>query len=140
MTFKTDTIKIHTMFENSKAFSGYSVDDLTKAKRFYNETLGLKVEDNPMGLIELHLKGGNVVFLYPKENHQPATFTVLNFPVKHIDAAVDALIVKGVKMERYDGFDHDEKGVVRSDGQGPSIAWFKDPAGNILSVIEDPDQ
>ena len=128
------------MLRNSKAFSGYSVNDLAKAKYFYQEILGLKVLDNPMGLIELHLKGGNTVLIYPKENHQPATFTVLNFPVKNIDAAVDALIIKEVKMERYAGFDQDEKAIVRSDGRGPSIAWFKDPAGNILSVLEDPEQ
>lgn len=128
------------MLRNSKAFSGYSVNDLAKAKYFYQEILGLKVQDNPMGLIELHLKGGNTVLIYPKENHQPATFTVLNFPVKNIDAAVEALIIKEVKMERYPGFDHDEKAIVRSDGRGPSIAWFTDPAGNILSVLEDPEQ
>jgi catechol 2,3-dioxygenase-like lactoylglutathione lyase family enzyme len=127
------------MFKDTVAFSSFSVNDIQKAKTFYQEVLGLEVEDNPMGLIELHVKGNNSnVMIYPKPNHQPATFTVLNFIIKNIDEAVDELTSKGVVFEHYD-YDQlktDEKGIARSDGHGPNIAWFKDPAGNILSVLE----
>jgi len=121
------------MFEHSKAFSGFSVDDIPKAKQFYGETLGLRVsEDN--GLLTLHIAGDRNTMVYPKEDHTPATFTILNFPVDDVDKAVDELTARGVRFERYEGFDQDEKGVFR--GPGPRIAWFKDPAGNILSVIQ----
>jgi len=122
------------MFENTKAFSGFAVDDVAKAKRFYGETLGLKVsEDN--GLLTLHIAGGRDVLVYPKPDHQPASFTVLNFPVDDIEAAVDGLTTRGVRFERYEGTDieTDAKGIFR--GGGPVIAWFTDPAGNVLSVI-----
>jgi catechol 2,3-dioxygenase-like lactoylglutathione lyase family enzyme len=122
------------MLEDANAFSGFSVDDLDRAKQFYGETLGLSVSENPAGL-ELQLGGGGRVFVYPKENHEPATFTILNFPVDDIVRAVDELTAAGVRFERYEGFPSDEKGISRGGG-GPSIAWFKDPAGNILSVLE----
>jgi catechol 2,3-dioxygenase-like lactoylglutathione lyase family enzyme len=122
------------MFKDSNAFSGFSVDDLEAAGRFYGETLGLQVSQNPAGL-ELELGGGGRVFVYPKPNHEPASFTVLNFPVANVSEAVDALSSAGVRFERYDGIESDERGISRS-GNGPLIAWFKDPAGNILSVLE----
>ncbi|MEO9022163.1 MAG: VOC family protein [Ginsengibacter sp.] len=125
------------MLKHSKAFSGFSVNDISKAKNFYLEILGLDVKDNPMGLLELNLEGGNHIIIYPKPNHVPATFTVLNFPVKNIDEAVDGLIKKGITFEQYeDPIKTDEKGICRSGGKGPDIAWFRDPAGNILSLIE----
>ena len=125
------------MFKNTKAFSGFSVDDIHKAKKFYSETLSLNVQDNPMGLIELSIEGNNNIIIYPKPNHQPATYTILNFPVKNIDEAVDKLTSLGVKFEQYTGdIQTDEKGIARSSDEGPNIAWFKDPAGNILSVLE----
>jgi catechol 2,3-dioxygenase-like lactoylglutathione lyase family enzyme len=124
------------MLKDAHAFSGFSVDDLERAKRFYGETLGLHVSENPAGL-ELELGGGTTVFVYPKPNHEPATFTVLNFPVTNIDEAVDDLSSAGVRFERYDGIESDERGITRG-GDGPTIAWFKDPAGNILSVLEEP--
>ena len=121
------------MFKNTKAFSGFSVDDLQKAKKFYGEVLGLEVSEG-MGL-ELHIAGGNNIFVYPKPNHTPATFTILNFMVDDIEQAVKGLREKGVVFERYEGsIATDENGIHR--GEGPTIAWFKDPAGNILSVIE----
>jgi catechol 2,3-dioxygenase-like lactoylglutathione lyase family enzyme len=120
------------MFRNAKAFSGFSVDDLDKAKEFYGETLGLDVAVRDEGL-ELRVAGGTPIFVYPKPNHEPASFTVLNFPVDDVDEAVDELTRAGVRFERYDEFDQDEKGIARNGG--PSIAWFKDPAGNILSVL-----
>ncbi len=124
------------MLKHSKAFSGFSVNDLQQAKEFYSKTLGLNVTDNPMGLIELQIEGSNNIIVYPKADHTPATFTILNFPVDNIDKAVDELISLGVKFEQYGGdIQTDEKGICRSE-QGPNIAWFKDPAGNILSVIE----
>lgn len=123
------------MFRNTKAFSGFSVDDIPAAKRFYGETLGLEVSEEAMGLLVLHVAGGSQIMIYPKPNHTPATFTILNFPVDDIDATVDALASRGVRFERYDGFDQDEKGIERS-GEGPPIAWFTDPAGNILSVLQ----
>lgn len=124
------------MFKESKAFSGYSVNDLQTAKAFYKEVLGLEVKEDGMHLLHLHLTGGMHVILYGKPNHVPATFTVLNFPVANIDKAVDYLIEKGVKFEHYNGFDMDDKNISRSK-EGPYIAWFKDPAGNILSVLQD---
>jgi catechol 2,3-dioxygenase-like lactoylglutathione lyase family enzyme len=120
------------MFRNAKAFSGFSVDDLEKAKEFYGETLGLDVSVRDEGL-ELRVAGGTPIFVYPKENHTPATFTVLNFPVDDVDEAVDELTKAGVRFERYEEFEQDEKGIARNGG--PTIAWFKDPAGNILSVL-----
>ncbi|HET7115311.1 MAG TPA: VOC family protein [Hanamia sp.] len=126
------------MLKQSKAFSGFSVNDIPKAKEFYAEILGLEVKDNPMGLLDLNLAGGNHVIIYPKPNHVPATFTILNFPVKNIDEAVDQLIKNGISFEQYDEpIKTDEKGICRSGGKGPNIAWFKDPAGNILSVLEE---
>lgn len=126
------------MLKHSKAFSGYSTNDISKAKEFYAEVLGLEVKDNPMGVIELNIEGGNKIIIYPKPDHVPATFTVLNFPVINIDDAVDELIKKGIVFEQYEApIKTDEKGICRSDGKGPNIAWFKDPAGNILSLVED---
>jgi catechol 2,3-dioxygenase-like lactoylglutathione lyase family enzyme len=123
------------MLGKSKAFSGFAVPDIEKAKKFYGETLGLKVSEDH-GLLTLHLAGGNNVLIYPKPNHVPATFTILNFAVDDVDVAVDELKKCGVRFEIYDLPDikTDEKGIMR--GKGPTIAWFKDPAGNILSVLE----
>jgi catechol 2,3-dioxygenase-like lactoylglutathione lyase family enzyme len=122
-----------TMFKDTHAFSGFSTNDIRKAKEFYTQTLGLEVtEEN--GMLTLHLAGGGNVLIYPKDNHEPATFTLLNFPVKDVDNAVDGLTRAGVQLERYEGSDQDERGISR--GVGPAIAWFKDPAGNILSVLE----
>jgi len=122
------------MFKPKEAFSSFSVNDLKKAKEFYIETLGLEVIESPEGL-EMHAPGVNV-FLYPKPNHAPATFTVLNFRVENVDQTVDELTKRGVRFEKYEGdIKTDEKGIHRG-GRGPKIAWFKDPAGNILSVIE----
>ncbi len=123
------------MLGKSKAFSGFAVPDIEKAKKFYGETLGLKVSEDH-GLLTLHLAGSNNVLIYPKPNHVPATFTVLNFPVDDVDLAVDELKKRGVRFELYDLPDlkTDEKGIMR--GKGSTIAWFKDPAGNILSVLE----
>ncbi len=125
------------MLKDSKAFSGFSVSDMATAKEFYGTTLGLEVEDGPMGL-QLKIPGSNGVFIYPKENHQPATYTILNFPVEDIDEAVDELKDKGVIFEQYPDMT-DEKGIARGVAakMGPDIAWFKDPAGNILSVLND---
>jgi len=122
------------MFENTNAFSGFSVDDLDRARSFYGDTLGLRVTDEN-GMLRLELAGGNRVLIYPKPNHTPASFTILNFTVDDIDKAVDELAARGVSLERYEGFDQDERGIMR-DGQGPRIAWFTDPAGNVLSVIQ----
>lgn len=125
------------MLSESAVFSSFSVNNLQRAKTFYQDILGLKVSDNPMGLIELHLHAGSKIIVYPKPDHVPATFTVLNFPVKNIDEKVDELISKGVSFEQYDGqIKTDEKGISRNNG-GPTIAWFKDPAGNIFSLIEE---
>lgn len=124
------------MLKNSNAFSGFSVDDIQKAKDFYQNTLGITIADNPMGLLELHFNNGAKVIIYPKPNHEAATFTVLNFPVDDVEKTVDELSAKGVKFEQYTGnIQTDAKGIVRGNG-GPTIAWFKDPAGNILSVLE----
>ncbi len=127
------------MFTTVAAFSGFSVDDTAKAKAFYNETLGLEVEDGPMGL-RLHLPGGDAkVFVYQKDDHQPAAFTVLNLVVEDIDAAQAELDAKGVHFERYEGTHQDDKGIARGKAanMGPDIAWFKDPAGNIISILQD---
>jgi predicted enzyme related to lactoylglutathione lyase len=121
------------MFEHTKAYSGFSVDDIPKAKQFYGETLGLRVSEEN-GMLTLHIAGDRNTLVYPKEGHTPATFTILNFPVDDVDRTVEELTARGVRFERYEGFDQDEKGVFR--GGGPLIAWFKDPAGNILSVIQ----
>jgi catechol 2,3-dioxygenase-like lactoylglutathione lyase family enzyme len=121
------------MFEHTKAFSGFSVDDIPKAKRFYSETLGLRVSEEH-GMLTLHIEGDRNTLVYPKgQDHTPATFTILNFPVDDIDSAVDELASRGVRFETFDGVD--EKGVFRA--QGPPIAWFRDPAGNILSVLQE---
>jgi len=122
------------MFENTEAFSGFAVDDLDKAREFYGETLGLTVSELD-GLLGLTVAGSRDILIYPKPDHVPATFTILNFPVDDIDAAVDELVGRGVRFERYDGFDQDEKGIAR--GEGPYIAWFRDPAGNVLSVLQE---
>jgi predicted enzyme related to lactoylglutathione lyase len=121
------------MFEDAKAFSGFSVDDIAQAKQFYGETLGLRVSE-ANGLLTLHLAGERDTLIYPKEHHTPAAFTILNFPVEDIDRAVDELTERGVRCERYEGMDQDDKGIFR--GGGPLIAWFTDPAGNILSVLQ----
>lgn len=125
------------MFKNTPAFSGFSVSSLEEAKKFYGETLGLEVVDGPMGL-QLVIGGGAHVFVYPKADHVPATYTILNFSVENVDQAVDELAQKGVKFERYENLT-DEKGVARglSRNQGPDIAWFKDPAGNVLAVLQE---
>jgi catechol 2,3-dioxygenase-like lactoylglutathione lyase family enzyme len=121
------------MFTHSEAFSGFAAPDIEAARRFYGDTLGLETsEDN--GLLTLHIAGGRNVLVYPKPDHEPATFTILNFPVDDIDAAVDELAERGVELERYEGFGQDEKGIMRD--QGPPIAWFRDPAGNILAVLQ----
>jgi len=124
------------MLGGSHAFSGFAVDDLERAKMFYGGTLGLRVTQEPEGL-SLHLGSGATVFVYPKPDHVPATFTVLNFPVDDIERAVDELTAAGVEFEQYEGeLQTDAKGIFRGGGSGPVIAWFKDPAGNILSVLE----
>lgn len=122
------------MFKDAKAYSGFSVNDLQKAKEFYSQTLGLDVSE-ANGLLQLHIAGGTNILIYPKENHTPASFTILNFPVDNIEQAVDALADHGVHFESYNegGLVTDEKGIALA---GPKIAWFRDPAGNILSVIE----
>ncbi len=122
------------MFTNTKAFSGFAVDDLPKARQFYGETLGLETSEE-YGLLTLHLAGGRDTLVYPKPDHTPATYTILNFPVDDIESAVDELSKRGVSFERYEGADQDERGIFR--GEGPLIAWFKDPAGNVLSVLQE---
>jgi catechol 2,3-dioxygenase-like lactoylglutathione lyase family enzyme len=121
------------MFENTKAFSGFAVDDVSKARRFYSETLGLRVSEE-YGMLWLHIAGEWDILVYPKPDHTPASFTILNFPADDIEKSVDELIERGVRFERYDDSDTDERGIYR--GEGPLIAWFKDPAGNVLSVIQ----
>jgi catechol 2,3-dioxygenase-like lactoylglutathione lyase family enzyme len=121
------------MLANSKAFSGFAVADVEHAKAFYGDTLGLDVSEEH-GLLTLHLAGDRPTIVYPKPDHEPANFTILNFPVDDVEAAVDALTARGVQFERYEGFPQDEKGIMR--GHGPDIAWFKDPSGNILSIIK----
>jgi predicted enzyme related to lactoylglutathione lyase len=126
------------MFANTKATNGFAVDDIEAAKRFYGETLGLgvKVLSEEYGVTSVELAGGRDTLVYAKPDFVPATYTILNFEVDDVDAAVDELASKGVSFERYEGFEQDEKGIAR--GPGPSIAWFKDPAGNILSVLQQP--
>jgi catechol 2,3-dioxygenase-like lactoylglutathione lyase family enzyme len=123
-----------TMFTNTKAFSGFAVDDISSAREFYGETLGLNTSE-AYGILTLHLAGGRDTIVYPKPSHTPADYTILNFPVDDIDQAVDELSARGVRFERYDGMEQDEKGVMRAGG--PYIAWFKDPAGNVLSVLQE---
>jgi catechol 2,3-dioxygenase-like lactoylglutathione lyase family enzyme len=127
------------MFKDVKAFSSFSVDDLEKAQAFYQDILGLNVTRVPMGpgLLELDVTGGSKVMIYPKPNHVPATFTVLNFPVDNVEKAVDELTQKGVRFEHYDmgELKTNEKGIVYGNGRGPDIAWFTDPAGNIIGVM-----
>ena len=122
------------MFANTKAYSGFAVDDLDKAREFYGETLGLDTEviDEENGLLSLNLAGDRATLAYLSPGFTPASYTILNFPVDDVEAAVDELAGRGVSFERYDGFDQDEKGISR--GNGPDIAWFKDPAGNVLAV------
>ena len=123
------------MFKDTHAFSGFSVNDIPRAKQFYGETLGLNVSEEH-GMLGLKLATGATVLVYPKENHEPASFTILNFPVIDVEEAVDRLTEAGVPFEHYEGeLQTDEKGIMR--GNGPTIAWFRDPAGNILSVLED---
>jgi catechol 2,3-dioxygenase-like lactoylglutathione lyase family enzyme len=124
------------MLADTKAYSGFAVDDIPKAREFYADTLGLRVSilDEEHGLLSLHLAGDRDTLVYEKPDFVPATYTILNFEVGDIDEAVDGLAARGVRFERYDGFDQDEKGVMR--GNGPEIAWFKDPAGNVLSVLQ----
>ena len=122
------------MFADTKAFSGFAVDDLAAAREFYGETLGLRTSAPEEGLLTLHLAGDRDTFVYEKPDFTPATYTILNFQVEDVERAVDDLGARGVRFEHYEGFDQDEKGIAR--GLGPAIAWFTDPAGNILAVIE----
>ena len=122
------------MFGATRAYSGFAVNDIPAAKRFYQEILGLAVEENPAGLT-LRIAGDRPILVYAKPDHTPATYTILNFPVDNVEKAVDELVARGVRFERYEGFAQDEKGIHR--GQGPLIAWFTDPAGNVLSVIQE---
>jgi predicted enzyme related to lactoylglutathione lyase len=122
------------MFSNTPTFSSFAVDDLDAARSFYRDTLGVTVSDGPMGVLSLDLAEGRSTMIYPKPGFSPATYTVLNFAVDDVDAAVNELGSRGVEFERYDGLEQDEKGIAR--GQGPDIAWFKDPAGNILAVLK----
>jgi catechol 2,3-dioxygenase-like lactoylglutathione lyase family enzyme len=122
------------MFQDTKAFSGFSVNDIPAAQAFYGDILGLKVSEQN-GMLTLHIAGGTNILVYPKPNHTPATFTILNFPVDNIETAVSALNARGVRFEHYEGMKMDEHGIAR--GGGPPIAWFKDPAGNILSVLQE---
>ncbi|HEY8319550.1 MAG TPA: VOC family protein [Amnibacterium sp.] len=128
------------MFEQATTFGGISVDDLDAARRFYGETLGLRIHEGTGG-VNVELPGDDHLWVYPKADHRPATFTVLNFSVPDIDAAVDALAAAGVTMTVYDGFHQDERGIARgrAAGYGPDIAWFTDPAGNILAVLQEGD-
>jgi catechol 2,3-dioxygenase-like lactoylglutathione lyase family enzyme len=122
------------MFADTTAFSGFAVDDVTTAREFYADTLGLRTSEQN-GLMTLHLAGGRDTIVYPKPGHVPAGYTILNFQVPDIEAAVDELAARGVGCEHYDSFDQDERGIMR--GEGPYIAWFRDPAGNILSVLQE---
>lgn len=129
------------MFHHAKPFSGFSVNNLDTARRFYHDTLGVDIDDTPMGMLQLKIDDDTKVFVYEKPDHAPATFTVLNFPVDDVEQAVDELTDKGVRFETYKEGDikTNEKGIARpGGGRGPRIAWFKDPAGNILSILEDP--
>ena len=125
------------MLASSPAFSSFAVDDIDAARRFYGQTLGLTVDEIPMpgGLLSIRLAGGGTVMIYPKPDFAPATFTVLSFPVDDLDSVVDQLTSSGITMERYEGFEQDDKGIARGS-DGPAIAWFTDPAGNVLAVLE----
>jgi predicted enzyme related to lactoylglutathione lyase len=125
------------MLSNSKAYSGFAVDDADEARRFYHDTLGLTVTDidKEMGLLSLELPGDRGTLIYTRPGHTPADYTILNFPVDDIEQTVDGLVERGVEFERYEGFEQDDRGIAR--GAGPLIAWFKDPAGNVLSVIQE---
>jgi catechol 2,3-dioxygenase-like lactoylglutathione lyase family enzyme len=123
-----------SVFTDTKAFSGFAVDDVQKARRFYGETLGLRTSEEH-GLLTLEIAGDRATLVYPKPDHTPADYTILNFPVQDIEAAVDELTARGVRFERYEDFEQDERGIFR--GGGPLIAWFKDPAGNVLAVLQD---
>jgi catechol 2,3-dioxygenase-like lactoylglutathione lyase family enzyme len=125
-------------FTPDGAFSGFSVDDIDAARSFYTDTLGLDVETNPMGFLEIRLASGGSILVYAKPDHTPASFTILNFPVDDIDAAVDELRERGVDTKIYpdEVFPSDERGVVRGGGGGPDIAWFRDPAGNVIAVLQ----
>jgi predicted enzyme related to lactoylglutathione lyase len=131
------------MLEANKAFSSFSVNDLTGAKEFYGKTLGLKIYDDKKmpELLNLEINEKNIILIYPKPNHVPATFTILNFPVKNVEETVDELTRRGVKFIIYndENFKTDEKGILKGDDNGPTIAWFSDPAGNILSIIQQAD-
>jgi catechol 2,3-dioxygenase-like lactoylglutathione lyase family enzyme len=122
------------MFTKTQAFVSFAVRDLDEARDFYGNRLGLRTSDGPEGVLVLHIEGSRDVMVYPKPDHAPATYTVLNFPVEDLEQAADALAEKGVTFERYDGFEQDERGIAHAGG--PLIAWFRDPAGNILSVLE----
>jgi catechol 2,3-dioxygenase-like lactoylglutathione lyase family enzyme len=122
------------MFSDTPAFSGFSVNDLKAARSFYRDTLGLRTDDNPAGLT-LQIAGDRPILVYPKADHEPATYTILNFPVDDIEAAIDTLASRGVTFKRYPQMDQDERGIMRAGG--PLIAWFADPAGNILSVLQE---
>ena len=128
------------MLEGNKAFSGFSVNDLPKAKEFYGKTLGLNIynDERMPELLNLEINKDNIILIYPKPNHVPAIFTILNFPVQNVEQTVDELTARGVKFIVYnlEEFKTNEKGILKSDGNGPTIAWFNDPAGNILSIIE----
>ncbi len=124
------------MLGSSKAFSGFSVDDVPAARAFYADRLGLEVSEEH-GMLTLHLGGGTQVLVYPKPDHRPAVFTILNFPVADVEQAVDDLVARGIAFERYEGFGQDERGIAREGG--PPIAWFTDPAGNVLSVLQLPE-
>ena len=123
------------MLKDSPAFSGFAVNDIGAARTFYGQTLGLEVSEDPDRGLDLHLAGGTHVFVYPKPDFVPATYTILNFQVTNIDAVVSALIAAGIEMQRYPGLEADAQGIVR-DPRGPMIAWFTDPAGNIISVLQ----
>lgn len=126
------------MFKDIKAISGFSVNDLQKAKDFYHNKLGIEVSEEKMGILKLHFNGGGTVIIYPKPNHEPATFTILNFPVPNVEKAVDELTTLGITFEQYgEPIKTNEKGILKGNGNGPDIAWFKDPAGNILSVLQE---
>jgi len=121
------------VFANTKAFSGFAVDDMEKAREFYGKTLGIRTSEE-YGLMTLHLAGDRDTLVYPKPDHTPATYTILNFPVDDIEQAVDTLVERGVRFERYEDFEQDERAIFRKGG--PYIAWFTDPAGNMLSVLQ----
>ncbi len=124
------------MLKEAQSFSSFAVKDIAQTREFYSQTLGLRVSDDPNvpGILNLNLPSGTIV-VYPKDDHAPATFTILNFLVENIEQVVDSLVAKGVSFEIYNGFDQDEKGISR-DGKGPNIAWFKDSSGNILAILE----